>query len=56
MSDSDDPCDDITYSPEDWIGWVRPQDKKSSSEVKETVALNLKRDYNKCMIKEERLL
>ena len=47
MSDSDDPCDDITHSPEDWIGWVRPQDKKSSSEVKITVALNLKRDYNK---------
>lgn len=28
MSDSDDPCDDVTDSPVEWIYWVRPQDKK----------------------------
>jgi len=28
MADSDDPCDDVTDSPVEWIYWVRPQDKK----------------------------
>ncbi len=28
MADSDDPCDDVTDSPVEWIGWVRPQGKK----------------------------
>ena len=28
MADSDDPCDDVTNSPVEWIGWVKTQDKK----------------------------
>ena len=28
MADSDDPCDDVTDSPVEWLGWVKPQDKK----------------------------
>jgi hypothetical protein len=28
MADSDDPCDDVTLSSQEWIGWVKPQVKK----------------------------
>ncbi len=28
MADSDDPCDDVTDSPVEWLGWVKPQVKK----------------------------
>ena len=37
MTDScDDPCDDITRSPQEWLGWIK-RIKKDLTEIKKTV-------------------
>ena len=36
MADSDDPCDDVTDSPVEWLGWVK-LNKEYRKEEKETI-------------------
>jgi hypothetical protein len=36
MADSDDPCDDVTDSPAEWLGWVKINKEYKKEEV-ETV-------------------
>jgi hypothetical protein len=31
MADSDDPCDDVTLGPQEWIGWVKKKEEEKDN-------------------------
>ena len=42
MADSDDPCDDVTDSPAEWLGWVKINKEYKKGDPKKQIYNNIK--------------